>query len=190
MGKCKVNWPTLEAEYITSNISQRQLADKYGITLAAVSKEARKGGWVGKRKEHVRSVVARATKATAREQARQLTTLMRATDTLSAAINQCLQDADQLYRHIITISDDNCTYSEERVYKKMDTVALRNFTLAIKELTALTRDYYNIPTPAQAEAQRIAAERLALEQRKAAQNEQEDRTIQVVIAGELEGYSV
>lgn len=186
----KADWAKMETEYITSRISQRELADKYGVTLSAVSKVARKEGWFQKRKDHIQKVVAKAARNTAVRQAKQLTTLMKAADTLGAAIEKSLQDADQLYLHMVMESNaDGSTAIEERVYRKMDTSALRNFTAAIKELTALARDFYNIPTPAQAEAQRIASERLELDRRKAAQTEQTDSTVQVLISGELEEYA-
>ena len=49
----------------------------------------------------------------------------------------------------------------------MDTKALKDLTGVLKDLTGLVRDLYGIPTQAQAEAQRIAAERLELERKKA-----------------------
>ena len=42
------------------------------------------------------------------------------------------------------------------------------------------RDFYNIPTPAQAEAQRIAAERLALDKKRAEAGEATNTVLEII----------
>jgi hypothetical protein len=51
------------------------------------------------------------------------------------------------------------------------------------------RDFYNMPTPAQAEAQRIAAERLELDKRKAENDEVTDTEVIVHFTGDIEEFS-
>ena len=44
------SWRKIKAEYIAGGISQRALADKYGVSFGAVSKRARKEHWNATRK--------------------------------------------------------------------------------------------------------------------------------------------
>ena len=76
---------------------------------------------------------------------------------------------------------------EERTYQKVDTKALKDLTGVLKDLTGLVRDLYGIPTQAQAEAQRIAAERLELD-RKKAEDGSTDTHAELEIVGLPEEY--
>ena len=63
--KKRVDWNAIRAEYIGGGISQRQLADKYGITYAAIRNKAENGGWLDLRDEAQRRSNAQATQAVA-----------------------------------------------------------------------------------------------------------------------------
>lgn len=78
-------------------------------------------------------------------------------------------------------------WTEERTYQKVDTKALKDLTGVLKDLTGLVRDLYGIPTQAQAEAQRIAAERLELD-RKKAEDGSADTHAELEIVGLPEEY--
>lgn len=54
-----IPWKAIEKEYITTNISQRQLAKKYGISVPALSNHATAEGWVQRKEEFALSVVSR-----------------------------------------------------------------------------------------------------------------------------------
>lgn len=45
-----MNWRKLQAEYISGGVSQRELAEKYGISLRTVSRRAQVEKWTDKRK--------------------------------------------------------------------------------------------------------------------------------------------
>jgi hypothetical protein len=62
----------------------------------------------------------------------------------------------------------------ERQFDKVDTRAIKDMTGALKDMTLVLRNLHNLPTQAEVEAQRIAAERLKLEQRKIAMLENND----------------
>lgn len=44
-------WAEIEQEYITTKIGQRELAEKYGVSLPALSMHSKSGNWVQKREE-------------------------------------------------------------------------------------------------------------------------------------------
>ena len=46
-------WAEIEHEYITTNIGQRALSEKYGVSVPALNMHSKEGNWVQKRKEFV-----------------------------------------------------------------------------------------------------------------------------------------
>lgn len=53
-----IPWAEIEKEYITTYISQREIAKKYGITVVSVNKHATAGNWVQKREEYIQGKLA------------------------------------------------------------------------------------------------------------------------------------
>lgn len=47
-----VDWLKIKAEYISGGITQRALAEKYGVTLRQISNHATAEGWVAAREQH------------------------------------------------------------------------------------------------------------------------------------------
>ena len=191
-----VNWEKIKLEYITTDTSQTKLAKKYGVPLSNIARRCTKEKWVELRDNYKRDVTVKTAKKSANREANRLARLM---DTTSKAIDVTVKafgDPDQFNRYIVerkekyafpTAGDGSedeeaalvseRQWSEEQIFSKIDTKALKDLTAVLKDLTGLMRDFYNLPTPAQAEAQRIAAERLELERRKNAfGDEDEDET--------------
>ena len=52
----RINWQDISAEYITSTISLRQLALKYGISYAQVRRKSKADDWDGQRAKHLPQV--------------------------------------------------------------------------------------------------------------------------------------
>lgn len=192
----KVNWEKIKTEYITTDISQRKISAKYGIGTVAISTHSKAEGWVEARKQYKAKTVAKTIEKTSTREANRLARLM---DTTSKAIDvaaRAFEDKSQFNRYLIDrkeayasplIDEDGetaiseRTWTEEQVFAKIDTKALKDLTAVLKDLTGLMRDFYNIPTPAQAEAQRIAAERLELDRRKSAFADEEDEETGVIL---------
>ena len=201
-----VNWEKIKVEYITTDISLRKLAKKYDIPYSNISRRSANEEWVEQRHRYKAKVTSKTVEKNANREANRLARLM---DTTSKAIDVAVKafgDADQFNRYIVerrekyafpTTGEDEedpnliaeKTWSEEQVYAKIDTKALKDMTAVLKDLTALMRDFYNMPTPAQAEAQRIAAERLELDKRKVENDEVTDTEVIVHFTGDIEEFS-
>ena len=197
------DWKKIKTEYITTDISQRKLAAKYGVSHVAVSTRSKNEEWVKAREQYKAKTLAKTLEKSSDIEANRLARLM---DTTTKAIDvavRAFEDESQFNRYLVDrkesyasplIDEDGETaisersWTEEKIFSKVDTKALKDLTSVLKDLTGLMRDFYNIPTPAQAEAQRIAAERLELDRRKAEANDTDD-SIEVVIAGEVEEWA-
>ena len=186
----EINWDNLRTEYVTTGISHRLLADKHKIGLRLISQHSKEEKWVEKRKEYRIDTASRAHQKKQDKDVNQLAELTDATQIAIDRVMKILKDEKQFHRHIVYESPlPGTSEAVEKICDKADTKALKDVVNTLKELTGMMRDFYNIPTPAQAEAQRIAAERLALEQKRA-DADHVDKDIHVVIGGDAEDYSV
>lgn len=50
------DWVAIKTEYVTGDISQRKLAEKYGVSLRAVANHAKAEEWAQQRKQHCDNV--------------------------------------------------------------------------------------------------------------------------------------
>ena len=64
-----IDWKTIETEYVTTDISHRQLAEKYGIGRSRLSQYASQEKWSEKRDKHRAKTVSKAVNAIGTKQA-------------------------------------------------------------------------------------------------------------------------
>ena len=60
-----MSWRKLKAEYIAGGISQRALAEKYGVPMSSLVKHAKKEKWTAKRKDAENKAVEKVAQKTA-----------------------------------------------------------------------------------------------------------------------------
>ena len=166
------DWAVIRAEYVAGGMGYRALAERHGIPFKTLASRAYREGWVDERKRH-RAEVARRTsekvaKQEAAEAAKKLNKLRHAADSMSGVIDGVFADAEQFYRHLVTLRSEDGSETVERVFGKMDARAVRDITAALKDLTAVIRDLYDMPSLVDREAREMALERLELERQKAA----------------------
>ena len=89
----QINWDDIRNEYITSNISYRKLADKYGIRLATLADRAKTEGWINKREQNRNKTVTKTIEKTSDMAAERAANLMTATDMVLHAI---LEDIEKI----------------------------------------------------------------------------------------------
>lgn len=183
------DWDALKMEYVTTKTSYAKLAEKYGISISQIKIVAARDGWTKERKKFAADVQQKAYKKACSHEADRLARLIAATTGAIDVAMRAISDDEQFNRYLVERREKYVTpvlacekdggedadvqlvterqWTEERTYQKVDTRALKDLTGVLKDLTGLVRDLYGIPTQAQAEAQRIAAERLELDRKKA-----------------------
>lgn len=187
------DWESIKTEYVTTKISYRALADKYGISCRTVFARGKREGWVQERQKHKDAVVARMVRNVQRKEAsdgaKRLLQMRSAADGMTEVIAGVFEDAQQFHRHLVSVRDGEGAAVEERVFRKLDTKAVRDLTVAMRDLTAVLRDLYDLPSLADREAREMALERLELERQKAAlaSGEGDDDEGGVVILAECDG---
>lgn len=171
--KGEPDWNLIKTEYITTNVSLRKLADKYRISKTVVYKRSKAENWVDARNAYRSDCYANAVQKTAEIDVNYLVAAIEGANGLLDAAVEKIRDHDQFNRHIVYESPlPGTTEAREKIFQKADTKAMRDLAALIKDMTGLLREFFNVPTPAQQEAQRIAAERLELDKRRVALEEQ------------------
>ena len=122
MGKKRINWAAIQAEYIGGNIGQARLAKKHGIAYGSLRKRAESEGWYALKKQATREAGAKAAQKTAeaasenaltaaRIKAKLLERLEKLADVVLEATEERSYDGDQLVA-INRLSDLTAAYKD------------------------------------------------------------------------------
>lgn len=76
------DWQKIKTEYITTEISYRKLAEKYGLDQATIARRAKKEDWVSKRQHHADKTQAKILSADTKNKANRAERLMTVADKL------------------------------------------------------------------------------------------------------------
>lgn len=142
-------WRKIRTEYATTDLSFRALSEKYPVSYVAISKRAKAENWRADRQKGMKKTIEAVNKS--------LDTIAQSkADACAAELSGALGITTKALAKAEKLLDaDDLTGAN-----------LRGITGAIKDCVELLRDFYGIPTHAQAESQRIASERLELERKR------------------------
>ena len=155
-----IDWKTIETEYVTTEISHRGLADKYGICRSTICKKAAEEKWSDKRKEHRAKTVAKAVNSVGKSQAEQAAKLFSVGGLLLDKVKLLLEENPEILA---------------------DTSAMKDVSVVLKNL----KDLMMVKSDADQREQEARIDKL----RKEAAVEKENNEIKVTIAGDLDEYS-
>ncbi len=100
-----IDWKTIETEYVTTDISHRQLAEKYGIGRSRLSQYASKEKWKEKRDKHRANTVAKAVNAIGTKQAEMAAKLYGVGGLLLDRVKLLLEDNPELLADTSSMKD-------------------------------------------------------------------------------------
>lgn len=186
----KIDWESIRSEYVTTNISQKKLAQKYGVSKNTLQYRCAVERWAEQRRQHRDRIMEKTSERLSDAAAERMVQLMGGTDKMLSATLEALDDPEQFYRYLVKEKADGETYTKEEVFRKADTKAMKDMTLLLEKLTGLTRDLYGLPTREQELRRELAEEKLALEKKKLAEGFGEQQRIEVVFAAGDEAWNV
>ena len=100
-----IDWKTIETEYVTSDISHKQLCEKYGICRSTISKKASEDKWTEKRNNHRAKTVSKAVNAVSKTQAEQTAKLFSVSGLLLTKVQRLLEDNEELLADTSAMKD-------------------------------------------------------------------------------------
>ena len=198
MPRSKYDWDKLRTEYITSDLSLKDISDKYGVSQRLVNTKSAEQGWVDQRKKYNAKVVEKAVNKVAAKRANQLAKELAIADNISNVLKKALDDAEQFNRYIIDtttrVDGTEIRTSEEKTFEKVDMRALKDAAAALRLVEEMKRSMAGILRVEEINRNRREEKRLKLEEEKLQlQKEQTearkpDTDIKVVITGFEEGW--
>lgn len=133
----KANWEKIKTEYITTDISQRKLAEKYGVPYPTLKYRAERDEWFKARKKHKSRVVAKSTQKAEAKQIRIATKELTLLDKIEKHLDRAISDVDQFNRYIVTEQvGHGMTETSEQLFDKVDMRALKD---AVQTLTMVEK---------------------------------------------------
>lgn len=153
------DWKKIKSEYIRGGISYRKLAEKYNVSPTTLYRKMKSENWVQKREQTESKVEAKIAEAVVKKEVDKIDRVQNIADILLSKIEYGIASGD-----LIKTSKD-----------------LRAVTASIKDI----RDIKGIRTDLEIEEQKARIAKL----RKEAKEEEQDKTITVVMADGLDLYS-
>lgn len=181
----KIDWDAIKTEYVTTDISQRALIEKYKVNNVDLAKHSKNEKWVEERKKYKAKVTSKAIAKSCNKRANELAGILDAAFNIRDTIVGATKDPVQFNRYLVQYGSGKDYDTEERVYDKVDTKAIREMTLALKAVEDLIRSIGNIPTEAEMQRLRIEKEKWEREKAEANRTENNDH-LGVILIPEIE----
>ena len=145
----KFDWLRIEQEYVTSDISLRELSEKYHVSMSALSKHAVDGKFTDKREKYKQKVAQKAATRASTRDGKAISRLMTGTEKAIRELRKAITE-DTLYGYIVQEPAEKDEETGERrpgglslqLMRKADTKALVNISTAIRNLAMATRVMY------------------------------------------------
>ena len=99
------DWKTIETEYVTSDISHRELCEKYGICRSTISKKASEDNWTEKRNKHREKTVSKAVNAVGTKQANMAAKLYEAGGMLLDTVKRMIEENPEMLAETSSMKD-------------------------------------------------------------------------------------
>ncbi|MBS5652494.1 MAG: hypothetical protein KHW49_02830 [Eubacterium sp.] len=125
----------VKIEYISNpKMSYRKLAEKYGVPLKKISELGKKEGWVQLRRQTGDKILKKTINRLSTEKADELAGIITTATKVIRKIDKTIdEDEKQFNRYIV---NENFK-AKEKIFKKMDTRAIRDIATTLKDLAAV-----------------------------------------------------
>jgi hypothetical protein len=187
-------WEKIKTEYITSEISYRNMATKYGIPYGRLQMRGREEDWKGQRAEYKENLLKKSIDLICDEQAHRIARAVMIGDKMLEKVEESLNEIDMMLCRTVTTKkgferDDEghvletSTSTEDFTKKK---VAIDR--QGLKQLSSILRDLREIGI-FRSELDKREQEARIEKLRKDVEEEQKDTNITVTFANNLDEYA-
>ena len=175
------NWQKIKTEYITTDISYRKLAQKYGIRYATVQDRAKKEDWVVLRSRYRTDMVSKTVSKIGDRQAGKMARIDGITDKLLGKLEKAVDELDMAIivhkNKVETAAGEEATeYKEAVAGGIVDRAGLRQITAALKDLKEIQMIKSELD-------RREQEARIASLEKQTQKDDDREKTVIVTIAG-------
>ena len=100
-----IDWSIIETEYVTTNISQRKLAEKHGVSRGRLGEYAKKEHWQEKREKHREQTIQNAADIISVNQANRMAEYVETADILLGKVKQLLRENEEVVRDVSALRE-------------------------------------------------------------------------------------
>lgn len=185
----KVNWDEIRSEYIQGGVAYRVLAAKFGVALRTVAERGRREKWVLLRAQCHDKTVAKTVETIAKQNAKVDNRINRLATRLIEKLETAVEELD---KKTVSMKSTQKTEQEEVVseYRQVDMNAqapvdragIRQLTACLKDLKAIM----DVRSELDRQEQQARIEKLRHDAREEAS---QDRTVTVILEGELNDFA-
>lgn len=166
-----LDWKAIKTEYITTSISQRELAKKRGVSMSTLRRNAQKQGWYEAKKKYQSRVVQKAVQKIETKESNLLARELSVADKITGVLEKTFKDANQFQRHIVQTkekkSDSETVWeAKELIFNKIDMQALKQAADTLQVIEKVKRSILHILTETERVQLEMAREKLELEKQK------------------------
>jgi len=170
-GGQRYDWVKIKADYVSDPDSTHdKISKKYGVSLTSIRKHSKADNWLATKKKKMQEVSDRVAEKVISKKANALAKEIMAADKAADVLLKAFEDADQWNRYIVneTVSDENTSMStsNEKLFQKIDTRALKDAVQALKLVEELKRSMLNIQRADQLNRERREERRLEMEEER------------------------
>ena len=194
-----IDWSKIKTEYITTNISYRELSEKYGISLRNLGERASKEKWVELRQQKRDKITTKIVDADIKKQVDRYARMLDLTDKLMDRIEQSIKELDM---HMATKTHKTKTIeynnferpdkpTKEVVDEIEEVIAYQSIVdkLGLKQVASALRDLKEIQMLKSEMDQQEQKARIAKLEREAKGDDEQDKTIILKISDDLNDYA-
>ena len=192
------DWTKIKTEYITTDKSSyRKLAEKYGIPLGTIYKRAKKENWVELKQQSYDKKVAKTIASVENNQVKKLERILTITDKLLDKIETAVDELDlQLCKKVEKVKEIEYNNYErpdkptkETIHETEEVIEVRTIIdrKGVQELASAIKSLKEVQmlkTELDEQEQKARIDKL----RKDAMEEEKDKTITVVMEGDIDSY--
>ncbi len=161
-----IPWNEIETDYITTEASYSDLADKYGVNICMVKRHGKDGGWVEKRSQYA------ADKAQKIEESRQ---------------KESVEQGLAAIREIGNVATASVQYIQAQIKGAGNGTQAEAAVGALRTLLLIIRDCYGILTATEQARVDLDREKLEFEKTKAARTVPAENADRIIIGSEVYG---
>ena len=185
----EADWERIRTEYITGRENLRTLCERCGVAYSSISKRSSAEKWAQQRKEYAKTVQKKALARASTRDARRVASLQTAGRRMCQELERLMADAQkQLYTHVAIETADGRSRLTERRLETVDDHRLLNLAKAMREMTGVMRNLYDIQTASEREQLAMAREKLEIEREKLARGDAQDTQVEIVMGEETREY--
>lgn len=186
-------WEEIKTQYVTTDISYRKLAQKYGMAYGRLQTRGFNEKWQEEREAYKETLFKKSVDLICDEQAQRIARAIRIGDRMLEKVEESLNEIDMILCKTTTTKKTVANDEEEGLCEK--TVSSEDYSMkkvaidraGLKQLSAVLKDLREIGI-FRSELDKKEQEARISKLRKDAEEEQKDTTITVTFEGEMGDY--